>query len=139
MAQANLEIVLRQHPLEKAKHSADILQNQMGDAGQADRTHQQHQHRKGNPVLPAAGDKRHQRQDAKEQCGQPDDRTRQRSDEGSGAQDEPCQQDNGAQDDFQDSLAHRNPSSNRVQLERRKQLVHHAQQPIDFLLNFVNL
>lgn len=95
MAQANLEIVLRQQPLEKAKHPTDILQNQMGDAGQTGGTHQQHQHRKGNPVLPAAGDKRHQRQDAKEQCGQPDDRTRQRSDEGSGAQDEPCQQDNG--------------------------------------------
>ena len=139
MAQANLEIVLRQHPLEKAKHSADILQNQMGDTGQTDGTYQQHQHREGNPVLPAAGDKRHQRQDAKERCAQPDGGTRQRSDEGSGTQDEPCQQDDGAQDDFQDSLAHRNPSSNRVQLERRKQLVHHAQQPIDFLLNFVNL
>ena len=108
MAQANLEIVLRQHPLEKAKHPTDILQNQMGDAGQTGGTHQQHQHRKGNPVLPAAGDKRHQRQDAKERCAQPDDGTRQRSDEGSGAQDEPCQQDDGAQDDFQDSFAHIN-------------------------------
>ena len=57
----------RQHPLEKAKHSADILQNQMGDTGQTDGTYQQHQHREGNPVLPAAGDKRHQRQDAKGQ------------------------------------------------------------------------
>ena len=139
MAQANLEIVLRQHPLEKAKHSADILQNQMGDTGQTDGTYQQHQHREGNPVLPAAGDKRHQRQDAKERCGQPDGGTRQRSDEGSGAQDEPCQQDNGAQDDFQDCLAHRSSSLYCVQLERGKQLVHHAQQQIDVLLNFVNL
>ena len=139
MAQANLEIVLRQQPLEKAKHPADILQNQMGDAGQADRTHKQHQHREGNPVLPAAGDKRHQRQDAKERCAQPDNGTRQRSDEGSGAQDKPCQQDNGAQDDFQDCLAHRSFSLYSVQLEHRKQLVHHAQQLIDFLLNFVNL
>ena len=94
----------RQHPLEKAKHPADSLQNQMGDAGQTGGTHQQHQHREGNPILPAAGDKRHQRQDAKERCAQPDDGTRQRSDEGSGAQDEPCHQDDGAQDDFQDVL-----------------------------------
>lgn len=72
----------------------------MGDTGQTDGTYQQHQHREGNPVLPAAGDKRHQRQDAKERCGQPDGGTRQRSDEGSGTQDEPCQQDDGAQDDF---------------------------------------
>lgn len=138
MAQANLEIVLRQQPLEKAKHSADILQNQMGDTGQTDGTYQQ-QHREGNPILPAAGDKRHQRQDAEERCAQPDNGTRQRSDEGSGAQDKPCQQDNGAQDDFQDCLAHRSSSLYCVQLERGKQLVHHAQQLIDFLLNFINL
>lgn len=77
-----------QQPLEKAKHPADILQNQMGDTGQTDGTYQQHQHREGNPVLPAAGDKRHQRQDAKERCAQPDNGTRQRSDEALKARDQ---------------------------------------------------